>query len=503
MTELVNGSVRRASATGLGVVLGILVVLTIVRLAGLALSEVDLFIDEAQYWSWSRELAWGYFSKPPLLAWIIRLADLVCGSGEACVRAPSPIIYFGTVVVIYLIARDLYGSLTAFWAALLMMFSPALVFSARIISTDVPLLLFWALALWAFLRLRGQVTGRWAVVLGVSLGLGLLAKYAMIYFVLGMLLAAVLDARSRDVLRSPLVWLALAIAAVIVGPNLIWVFQHGAVTFKSIAGTAQSGGPRAWSPLPVLEFLATQFAVFGPVVFAVLLVAIARIRAPEPAPASRVLLAFAVTPLAIITAVALFSRAYANWAATGVISATILAAAVLVNRRRWGWLTFSLALGLVVQGALLFGDSRPYEIALPFLPPGKSDIYRRTLGSRELGHQAARLAAQVNAKAIVGDGRHTVATLLYYARHAPQPVLAWPLPPPASQFDMTRPLTETTPQPILFVSECPSPRRLTVHYAEVEKLGDIRAPTGPTSARSYTMFRLEGLRSPPSALRPC
>ena len=77
---------RRAAA--------ILVALTLVRLIALRLSNVDLFFDESQYWSWSRHLAFGYFSKPPLLAWLIAAAELVCGSAEACVRAPAPLLYF-------------------------------------------------------------------------------------------------------------------------------------------------------------------------------------------------------------------------------------------------------------------------------------------------------------------------------------------------------------------------------------------------------------------------
>ena len=40
----------------------------------------------------------------------------------------------------------------------------AVVFSSRIISTDVPLLLFWALALLAWLKLLPRADWRWAMV---------------------------------------------------------------------------------------------------------------------------------------------------------------------------------------------------------------------------------------------------------------------------------------------------------------------------------------------------
>src|SRR5262245_19870936 len=241
---------RNKIESSLNVIIAIFVLITLVRLAGLATSDVDLFTDEAQYWSWSRELSWGYFSKPPLIAWIIHIAEAVCGSSEACVRAPSPIFYFGTCVIIYLIGRKLYGSVVGFWVALLMMFGIALEFSARIISTDVPLVFFWALALWAYVNLLERVSWPWAVTLGAAICLGLLAKYAMAYFVLGMLLAAVLDHNARALLRNRIVWLALGVALIIAMPNLIWVLHHNFVTFRYVANAARTGSGLQLHPLP-------------------------------------------------------------------------------------------------------------------------------------------------------------------------------------------------------------------------------------------------------------
>ena len=107
-----------ALVPGLGLAVGLLAILTLIRLAGLSFSNVDLFFDEAQYWAWSREPAFGYFSKPPLLAWTIALAERVCGGSEACVRAPAPLFYFGTSLQVYATARALYDSRIAFNAAL-------------------------------------------------------------------------------------------------------------------------------------------------------------------------------------------------------------------------------------------------------------------------------------------------------------------------------------------------------------------------------------------------
>lgn len=122
-----------------------------------------------------------------------------------------------------------------------MMFGVALVYSSRIISTDVPLLFFWALALWAYLNLLERMNWQWAMALGLSIGLGMLAKYAMGYFVLGMVLAAFFDRRALALLRSWLVWLALGIAAVVTAPNLIWVLHHDFAPFRNIAPRCSNG----------------------------------------------------------------------------------------------------------------------------------------------------------------------------------------------------------------------------------------------------------------------
>ena len=501
VAELTHGLFPRKIEPGLELVIGIFSVVTVIRIIGLMTSTVDLFTDEAQYWSWSRELTWGYFSKPPLIAWVIRIAEFLCGNSEACIRAPSPIFYFGTCIVIYLTARKLYGSVVGFWAAMLMMFGIALVFSSRIISTDVPLVFFWAVALWAYVNLLERVNWQWATVLGVSLGLGMLAKYAMGYFLLSMLLAAGLDSRAHRLMKSRAVWLALGIAAIIVAPNLIWVLQHNLTTFRNIAAAATTDEGFGFHPVAALEFLAAQFAIFGPVVFTVLLYAITNGRSTDEIPASKIMLAFAFPPVVIITVVALFSHAYANWAATSVVSGTIFAAAALVYYKAWRWLVLSAVVGVLMQIAILFSDAVAYRIAIPLLPPGRSDIYRRTLGFRALADQAGRYATLASAKTIVGEGRWTVAALLYYLRSGPQQILAWPSDPPT--FDLTLPLTESAQQPIILITECPFSRRLSLHYARIEKLGEIFPSTGPSSSRYYAVFSLSGAKGALSPLGEC
>ena len=45
--------------------------LTATRFLLLGVYQTGLNPDEAQYWFWSRDFAFGYYSKPPMIAWVI------------------------------------------------------------------------------------------------------------------------------------------------------------------------------------------------------------------------------------------------------------------------------------------------------------------------------------------------------------------------------------------------------------------------------------------------
>jgi len=527
----------------------ILCALTVVRLAGLRFSTVDLFFDESQYWSWSRELAWGYFSKPPLLAWLIAAAEHLCGPSEACIRSPAPLMGFATSLLAYATGRALYDPHTGFWAAMLAAFGTGSVFSARIVSTDLPLVLFWALALFAYVRLLQKADWRWAFVLGFAIGAGLLAKYAMIYFLPGLALAGAFEKRSRALLARPELWLALGSAVIVVSPNIMWNAANGFLTLRHAGGNV-IGEPIEPSVVRPLEFIAIQFAVFGPAVFgAAIAAAVALLRrgvapsplvgegrgggtggygtdvpggptpTPDPSPqgggekrqcrskcnsnrllpADRILLGFALPPLVVVTIAASLVHVYANWAAAAFIPLAVVAAAILVRRNLWILLWGSLALGLAAQIALIGGDAFATSIRLPFL--STPNPYYRTLGWNGYGRTVGRLARKLGISSIVSDTRAEVASLLYYWRDQPEQILAWPTVDDLPGFDLTRGLTAAAAQPVLFVSQCRDVDRLEQFYAKVTPLG-IFASHDPVP-RGFAAFKLEEPRGPIGLLAEC
>ena len=56
---------------------------TALRLVWLAVGHADLYPDEAQYWWWSTHPALGYYSKPPMVAWLIAVTTAAFGDSES------------------------------------------------------------------------------------------------------------------------------------------------------------------------------------------------------------------------------------------------------------------------------------------------------------------------------------------------------------------------------------------------------------------------------------
>src|ERR1700730_18281913 len=82
--------------------------ITGLRLLWLALQPADLFPDEAQYWVWSQQLAPGYYSKPPLLAWLIALTTGLFGDSEFAVRLSAPLLPAGDPLYFYAIGAGVH-----------------------------------------------------------------------------------------------------------------------------------------------------------------------------------------------------------------------------------------------------------------------------------------------------------------------------------------------------------------------------------------------------------
>ena len=175
-------------------------IIFIYKITAIFYTNFDFFGDEAQYWIWSQQIDLGYYSKPPLLAWLISLISLIFGDSFQSLKLIPIFMYVFNSYLIYLILIKIYknreeailGSCTFFLI-------PAVTVSSFLISTDVVLIFFWSLSLLFILKIREQPNFYNFFLLGIFLGLAFLAKYAAIYFLISFILILFFDLNLRRI----------------------------------------------------------------------------------------------------------------------------------------------------------------------------------------------------------------------------------------------------------------------------------------------------------------
>ncbi len=470
-----------------GAALAAIVAITAVRLLWLAIQPAGLYPDEAQYWLWAQHPAFGYYSKPPLVAWLIALTTGVFGDSEFAIRLSAPLLHAGTALFVYAIAAQLYDARTGFWSALAYASLPGVSVSAFIIATDAPLLLLWSVALYAFIRTRENGGRSWWLVVGLAVGIGLLAKYAMAYWVLSAL-AFVLSDRAERRHLAPLL-IALGLALVIYAPNLWWNWQHGFVSYLHTEDDADLMGP-LFHPRALMRFFASQFAVFGPLFFAALLALPASTRSSGRflgEPRTRLLAGFALPVLVMMLVLSLLSRAEANWAAPAYVSATVLVVRWLLAN---GWrrlVPLSIALHLVVVSCVFAAPAAFAALGRPL--PARYDALHRLRGWRTLGREVGAVLARHPGCRLLADDRELVAALVYYVRPHPFTAAKWDLSHHVKdQWDLMNPLAKYRGDSFLLVSEHHLVGEMRPSFAAIERIGALTIPIAPDAARRYTLY---------------
>lgn len=348
---------------------------TLLRIGWNALELSPMHFDESQYWTYGEALDWGYYSKPPMIAWLIRLSTEILGDTVFGVRFFAPILHGAIALAIFAAARALFDGRTGFWAALLYLAAPGVSVSSTLMSTDPPMMLAWAVALFALAKALtaegpagGEISGAgriavgWWLLLGAAIGFGLLSKYTIIVFPLGALGYALFARQEGPIWRSGAAAglaprlagpaMAAAVALLVFSPNLIWNAANDFASISHVGDNAKLSEGAALSPRKLGEFVGAQFGVFGPIslIALVALVGWGRWRHEWQ---YRLLLWLCLPLLVAMIAQSFLSRAHPNWAAPSYIAGSILVAAWLLDLGRRGLLIAAVALGAALGAAYL------------------------------------------------------------------------------------------------------------------------------------------------------
>ncbi len=432
--------------------LAIVVAVTAARVAALAVNATDLYMDESQYWFWGQELALGYYSKPPLIGWVIRAATELGGSDAPFwVRLPAPIFHGATGLILGWIAAARYGRAAALWVSALYVTLPMVTVGSALISTDTIMFPFLAaaLGLWLAVVDRGGARAL-AFAAGLAAGMAFLGKYAAVYGPAGAALVAAFVPAARPGWRAAgLAILGFLLAA---SPNILWNLANGLTTVQHTLDNVdwvRAPGDRAGLNLAGFAgFLLSQFVVFGPVLFGALLWLAARGGAGSTE--RRILLWLSLPVVALVCVQALLEEAFANWAAAAYLPGLLAVVPWLMTKHR-AWLWGSLALHAAFAVAL------PVTLALGAeWRVGERLLLGRYLGRAEMSREILALARAHDDRVVV-DGRSVLADLFHTGRDADVTIWARPADrQPSDHYVLTRSMPESLSGEVLFVARLDS-----------------------------------------------
>ncbi len=351
----------------------------------------DLSFDEAHYWEWSRRLDLSYYSKGPMIAYLIHAGTLIFGDTVFGVRILAVAFSALSSIMLYRLGSELYDQRTGFAAALLVLVVPLYSVYGVIFTIDSPFIFFWILSLFLFWKvindsLSSDVNRKsvlqW-VLLGISVGMGLLTKYTMAFFYLSAFLFLLSRKETRRLLSSRGPYISFVCSMVVFSPVMAWNAAHGWLTLKHTAGQAHIHDGLVISAKDFFEFLGSQLGVVTPILFIMIFIALWRLRKDEK---GAFLFWFSVPVILFFILKSVQGKVQANWALPGYSAGFIAFAAYYMR----GAGSLKKPVRTVVAAALILAFAVTAFAHFPRILhlPEKKDPTARLVGWRELGREA-------------------------------------------------------------------------------------------------------------------
>jgi 4-amino-4-deoxy-L-arabinose transferase-like glycosyltransferase len=382
------------------------IIITLFRLKYIQGGTLDLAAEEAQYWNWSRHLDWSYYSKGPMIAYLIFIFTKLAGNTVFAIRLGAVVISSILTYVTYLFAKQLFASKRiGFFSALVINLIPLFSAGAILMTTDTPLLLFWALTIYlVYLAITSAKSGYWYLA-GITFGLGLLSKYTMVILIPVFLIYFLLDKEQRIWLKKKEIYLSLLLGLIVFSPVLYWNYSQSWVSGRHLLGLSNMSQGMNISIRYSLDYIGSQIGIITPWIFAGLIYAWWVIWYP-PYRISSPLFKFPAFYYLWCTSAPVFllfllksiqGKVQANWAAPAYYTGLILTVAIFdkkykaatsaKEKKKIAIYTWS---SILITGLLVLFIHNPDYLAKLKVPmKAKYDVTNRLRGWHELGTEVS------------------------------------------------------------------------------------------------------------------
>jgi hypothetical protein len=405
---------------------GVALLISVAKVIFTLRPEINLFTEEAQYWLWSQNLEWHYYSKPPLIAAFNKISTSIFGVTEIGVRINAILLGLGTSWIVFLFSDYLYNSKKiAFWASIFVMCMPFWILFSTFHLTDSELLFFWILSLyWLYRGLKEQKRSWW-ILAGLASGIGLMAKSIMI--VIGPMVLVYLLYTRQWKKNQYSFFLFLLLGAIGFLPSFIWNWQNDFNTFRHLASLGGvSGSEDGFQFLKWLarlgEYLLGQLAMISIFFLPIFFCSVKSLKSALDSKTTFILLPvfFSWLGFGLLT---IFTEVEANWPAFAYVTLPIFMSK-WISEQSFKW-------EKVRNVGIAFSLSLPLILVLPGVFPLKNleliksierNSFKRLAGYLDLGKRIDFLedSLAIEQPIIFSETYHMASELAFYLEDHPQ-----------------------------------------------------------------------------------
>ncbi len=335
--------------------------LAIYLLRLLVVFTMGIMPQDAYYYLYSAHLDFSYFDHPPMVAYMLRFFGVFLGKSVVAIKLTDFIVSLLSFMAFYRLARYFLSEKQALRASLF--YGTTLLLTVLSINTtpDVPLMLFWTLALiFSYKALFENKLWHWMLA-GLMMGLAFISKYTGLFLLAGMFGFLLFSKNHRKYFLSKESLLLLLFFAIGIFPVVYWNYMNDWTSFAfQTADRADSIEEFRIRPDLFLGNLATQLMLLIPFLFigmVVILFKMARKLVRKrmlPGEKSLFLMLFSLPIILFFFGVSLVYWVKLNWIMPGYVAAIILVTSFLSQKLLKGQVVTSLVLHVLLAVQIVF-----------------------------------------------------------------------------------------------------------------------------------------------------
>lgn len=401
----------------LTILCGILFLKALLMVWAMLHAGIGLGPDEAQYWTWSQLLDWGYYSKPPGIAWEIWAGTALFGNTELGVRFGALVIGFFIPLVIYLLAKNCgLKASGCFWAALAFALSPIGIAASFLAITDGGMVLFWTAACASLARAIQEGKSPNYAILGLLIFCGALFKWP-IYFLWPLIFVGWIFI--PRLISGRIIW-GIVISLLALLPSLYWNWTHDWATFRHVQATLSGG--HAQPKAGILsgngwEFLGAQAVLVSPILFVLLLCGLWNLYRQRHLVGSAVKFCGGITFLVLLgaTTAAIFMKMQGNWAIFAYPTAFVVLGwyTEAFSKKKWlvGGVVVSVLLTIMVFSVPAIQSANAFK---SFPIPYRLNIFKHNVGWQKLDEVLKQVGYEPKKNFLLADKYQMASILSFY-----------------------------------------------------------------------------------------